>query len=92
MMSEALLRVLPIPAGTLRSGPNALEINGDRSGVSDDIEVSDIAIGRVPVSRLLTQATIPVEATAENGPLPVKFTVVDAEGFLVPLAGGVIRG
>ena len=79
-----MLRVLAIPAGTLRSGRNTLEIMGDSSGFSDDIELRDIRIEAMPVPEWLGQATVTVDSAGEQGSMPVKISVVDREGSLVP--------
>lgn len=79
-----MLRVLAIPGGTLRNGRNTLVIMGDSSGFSDDIELRHIRIQPVPVAQWLGQAAVTIDGAGEQGPMPVKISVVDREGSLVP--------
>lgn len=79
---RSMLRILPVPAGTLRSGSNELRIAGEAGAFSDDIEIADVRLEPLPVSKLLTQATVDVAASEA---MPLKLTVADARGSLVPL-------
>ena len=79
-----MLRLLPIPADTLRNGQNTFAITGDPGSVSDDIEITEIRIEPAPVRELLTESTIALKVTGEDGAMPVKVTIVDGRGFLVP--------
>jgi hypothetical protein len=72
-----------VPAGLLRAGGNTLEIGAAAGRTSDDIEVSDLRIARRPPGELLREATVRVDA---GGTAPVRITVVDARGSLVPIA------
>jgi hypothetical protein len=79
-----MLRMLPVPANTLRSGSNTFSITGEPGAVSDDIEITGVRIEPVPANKLLTEATIAVKVTGADVAMPVKLTIVDAHGFLVP--------
>lgn len=81
-----MARVLPIPANLLRSGPNTLEIKGEPGRFSDGIEIKEIRIEPVPVHSWLTQTSVSVKVLTDGAPAPVRLTVVDAEGSLVPFA------
>ena len=83
---RSMIRVLPIPAGTLRSGSNELQIAGDASGFSDDIEISDIRIEPLPVAEWMAQSTLAIDAAGDERPMPLKITVTDRDGSLVPFA------
>jgi hypothetical protein len=74
--------MLTVPAGVLRNGGNALEISAQNAPVSDDIELRDIRLLSLPRAELLRQSTVLVE----TGSLPVRITIVDSDGALVPLA------
>jgi hypothetical protein len=79
-----MLRLLPVPANTLRNGQNTFAITGDPGPVSDDIEITEVRIEPAPARELLTEATIALKVTGEDGAMPVKVTIVDERGFLVP--------
>lgn len=81
-----MVRTLPIPANLLRSGSNTLEIKGERGRFSDDIEIKEIRIETLPVHTWLTQTSVSVRVLTDGAPAPVRLTVVDAEGSLVPFA------
>jgi hypothetical protein len=79
-----MVRMLPVPANTIRDGSNTLAITGDAGLVSDDIEITEVRIEPVPTNKLLTEATIAVRVTGLGGAMPVKLRIVDEHGFLVP--------
>lgn len=81
-----MVRLLAIPSGLLQAGSNTLTVSGRAAKLSDDIEVRDIRIEPLPVAELLRQATVEVEVGSSEGPLPLRVTVVDAAGSLVPVA------
>ena len=83
---RSMLRMLRVPVNLLRTGSNTLQITGEAGGASDDIEITDIRLESMPVTQLLTEATVDVTVTGENGSMPVKVTVVDSAGSLVPFA------
>jgi hypothetical protein len=74
--------VLPIAAKLLRSGTNKLEVESVGGAVSDDIEVSDIRVLSKAVTSLMRESTVSVKVAPS---MPVRITVVDALGFLVPI-------
>lgn len=82
-----MLLVLPIPAGTLKSGPNTVQITGQPGRFPDDIELRDLRIEDLSPHELQQQARVNIAVTGESGPLPVRITVVDDKGSLVPFAG-----
>ncbi len=77
---------LAVPAGVLRNGSNTLEIAPGPGPTSDDIEVRELQLYPQPVAGFLRQSSVTVETEAEGGPMPVRITVVDSQGVLVPLA------
>ena len=81
---RSMLRILPIPANALKNGINTVQIEGEAAGFSDDIEIADIRIEQLPVDKFLRAATVSISATAEDGPMPLRLTIVDKEGALVP--------
>lgn len=83
---RSMLRVLRVPANLIRSGSNTLRIECEAGTVSDDIEITDIRVESIPVNDFLSQAKVGVTVTGENGAMPVKLTVVDSHGSLVPFA------
>jgi hypothetical protein len=83
---RSMLRMLRVPVNLLRTGSNTLQITGEAGGTSDDIELTDIRLESMPVTQLLTEATVDITVTGENGSMPVKVTVVDSAGSLVPFA------
>ncbi len=87
---ERDLRILlAVAAGSVKSGENTLEIGAAGSSrLSDDIEVSEIALFSEPVSEFLSEGTVEVETeVAGSGDrVPVRITVVDVAGALVPLS------
>jgi hypothetical protein len=80
-----MLRVLAIPARTLRSGSNRLEITSKPANFSDDVEIRDLRMESVPVADLQRQATIDVAVLCDQGKMPVRVTVVDRNGSLAPI-------
>lgn len=81
-----MLRTLAVPPGLLRAGSNRLRITGKPGRFSDDIEIRDLRIEDVPPSELQRQSTIDVAVTGESSSMPLRITVVDGKGSLVPLA------
>jgi hypothetical protein len=81
-----MVQLLPIPAGLLRTGDNDVTVSGKTARISDDIEIRDIRVDPLPVRELLRQATVDVNVTSAGVPLPVRVTVTDGNGSLVPLA------
>ncbi|HYP05006.1 MAG TPA: CehA/McbA family metallohydrolase, partial [Bryobacteraceae bacterium] len=77
--------LLPVPAGVLRAGANELRIAGKPSSFSDDIQVRDIRIHDASASDLQREATVDVTVTGDDRGMPVRITVVDDQGSLVPL-------
>jgi hypothetical protein len=75
-----------VPAGTLMNGGNALEISGLKARFSDDVELKSIRLVRQPVSDYLRQARVAIETETDGERLPVRITVVNAEGSLFPIA------
>ncbi|MBI1898201.1 MAG: CehA/McbA family metallohydrolase, partial [Acidobacteria bacterium] len=74
--------LLVVPPGALHAGANTLEIATASGRVPDDIEIREARLYPQPVRELLREATVSVDA----GELPVKITVVDSSGALMPLA------
>lgn len=81
-----MIRVLAIPNGVLRTGANSVQIGNEGQGFSDDIEISDIRIKPVSVSQLLAEATVSISVLSDNKPAPVRLTIVDANGSLMPFS------
>ncbi|AMY08222.1 hypothetical protein LuPra_01415 [Luteitalea pratensis] len=82
-MEADLVQVLPVPAGTLRTGPNTLRVSSTTP--SDDVVIHDVRLEPVPVARLLT-SSLGVRVTGGDAqPLPARVTIVDANGALTPL-------
>ncbi|HYI95363.1 MAG TPA: CehA/McbA family metallohydrolase [Bryobacteraceae bacterium] len=81
---RSMLRILPIPTNTLKNGTNTLQIEGEAEGLSDDIEIANLRIEPFPVERFLSAATISISAAGEGGPMPLRLTIVDKGGTLVP--------
>ena len=80
-----MVRILPVPAGVLRQGENQLRIASKPGTFSDDIEISEVRLQHLSARQLQTQATVDVSAVVENGEMPVRITVVDGDGYLVPV-------
>jgi hypothetical protein len=74
---------LPVPAGTLRDGPNLLSVSLRSATTSDDIELRDIRMYAIGRDQFLRDATLTVDTGANT---PARITVVDAAGVLVPFA------
>lgn len=81
-----LVRVLAVPARVLRTGSNTFSIAPEAGAPPDDIEITELRIEPVPVRELLSEATLTVRVSADGGPMPVKLTLVDSDGFLAPFA------
>lgn len=81
---RAMIRTFAIPPGTVRQGPNELEIRGEAAGISDDIEVRDVRIVPHPMNAWLGETALAVDVGSGGRQIPVKITVVDAEGSLFP--------
>ena len=81
-----------ISAGLLRAGNNTLEIAGAGARFSDDVEITAVRLVAQPLDEYLreTRVLLETEVVDEPGPVPVRITVVDAEGSLVPLSA--LRG
>ena len=78
---------LPIPAGTLVSGPNnRLRIEQDvgRRAVPDDIRVGEIALDSRAMSHVLNESSVQIEVVdgATEQLLPARITIVDRDGVL----------
>jgi hypothetical protein len=69
-----------IPAGVL-TGANTLDVACAGCAFSDDIELREIRIVPIPRDEWLSQSRVAVDA----GALPLRITVVDSAGVLVPL-------
>ena len=81
---RSMLRILPIPANALKNGINTLQFEGEAEGFSDDIEIAGVRIEPLPVDRFLRAATVSISAAGEDGTMPLRLTIVDKEGALVP--------
>ncbi len=85
-MEQALVHTLPVPARTLRDGPNSLTI-APASKADDDIVVDELILDPRPRREALGRSAIDVRVTdAETGRgLPCRLTIVDRHGGLAPL-------
>jgi hypothetical protein len=81
-----MVQMLAVPAGVLQAGSNTLRIECEKPRFSDDIEVRDIRLEPLSRSEYLRQATVNVRVAEAGQPLPVRITVVDRQGWLVPFA------
>jgi predicted metal-dependent phosphoesterase TrpH len=79
-----LRTVFAVPPRVLRDGENLLEIAVQNAAASDDVELSDIRLFPTALDQFLRQSTIVVDTGAKA---PVRITVVDRYGALVPLTG-----
>lgn len=78
--------VLPVPAGRLIDGENALVIEA-AGRAPDDIRVGEIALDGRPVKEVLSEATVEVTVReevrpGERVPVPCRLTVLGARGAL----------
>lgn len=76
---------LPIPAGKLKDGENALRIEQDPgSKLADDVRVGQIVLHSRPVKDVLAQASVQVELrdADSGGRLPGRLTIVNEAGAL----------
>jgi hypothetical protein len=80
-----MLRILAVPPGALRAGSNRLQITAKPGNFSDDIEVCDLRIEDVSPADLQRQSIIDITVSGERGPMPVRISVVDKTGSLVPV-------
>jgi len=75
---------LPIAAGALMTGENALRIESPGRGAqaADDIRVGEIRIEPSPLGEVLAEATLEIEVldADTNQPLPARITVADQNG------------
>jgi len=75
---------LPIPPGRLGDGENVLRIESPARGPqnADDIRVGEIQLHSRPVAEVLSEATLDLAVVDEGSgrPLPVRLTIVDANG------------
>lgn len=86
MLSQPLVRALPVKAGLLRAGENTLTIARGASRLADDIVVSEIALEPAPRSAVLSAGLVVQVADAGSAAsLPCRITVVDERQALVPL-------
>ena len=83
---RSILRVLPIPPNVLNNGNNTLQFEGEAEGFSDDIEISGLRIDPLPVDAFLRAATVSISASDKTGGMPLKLTIVNKDGALVPFA------
>jgi hypothetical protein len=81
---RVMRRALPVPASVLRAGENWLEIEG-KSPASDDIELSEVRLIARPLREYARESLVHVETMTDGERLPVRITVADAQGVLVPL-------
>lgn len=76
---------LPIPAGKLKDGENALRIEQEPGGkVADDVRVGEIMLHPRPVKDVLAQTSVRVELrdADSGGRLPGRLTIVNEAGAL----------
>lgn len=78
---RTMVRVLPIPPGTLKNRGNILEILPEKPRFPDDISIEEMGIEAMPVAALLSQAAVSIAVTPA---MPLRITVADARGALVP--------
>ena len=84
-MEQNLVHTLPLPAGALHDGENALSIHPPQEG--DDIVVGEIQLDQRPPKEALNQASLEISVVDSNShqALPCRITLVDKEGALAPL-------
>jgi hypothetical protein len=84
-MEEPLVLALPVPAGSIRDGENALTI-GLAAG-DDDIIVARVELESRPLAEALGEATLDVHVSdaGSHVPIPCRITVVNERGELAPL-------
>ena len=76
---------LPIPAGTLVAGENALRIE-QVGKASDDIRIGAIILDDRPVEQTLSEASVEIEVREADQPIPCRLTIVTADGALMTVA------
>ena len=78
-----MLVYLPLPAGAVQEGKNALRISQDGSGKQpvDDIRVGEILLHPVTRQQLLQEATVEIEVVdeASGQALPSRITIVNPQ-------------
>ncbi len=83
-----LVLALPVPAGTLKAGQNALHVEqqtGPRAA-PDDIRLGEITLDSRPLQDVLSEASLNITITEESkGSTPCRITFVDEHGSLTPL-------
>lgn len=86
LSEEPLWQTLEVGAGLLRNGENVLEIAPPSGG--DDILVGPISLASEPFPELMSRAAVDVAVTdaSSRREIPCRVTVVDNDGFLVPLS------
>lgn len=85
---------LPIPANVLKDQENLISIASANSAkiTCDDIRVGQLRLFRRPLQEVLSEATLNLTLTdlTSKEPMPCRFTLMDAQGSLVPL--GTVSG
>ena len=78
-----VVHTLEVPSGTLLDGENVLEIIGPKS--IDDIVLDRMELHLGNLADCLSGGGLKVAVTEDGQPVPCRITIVDADGFLVPL-------
>jgi hypothetical protein len=73
---------VPIPAGRLAAGENALAIE-QVGKASDDIRVGEVTLDDRPVEQVLVESSVEVEVAQAGKPTPCRITIVNADGALM---------
>jgi hypothetical protein len=73
---------MPIPAGRLAAGENALAIE-QVGKASDDIRVGEITLDDRPVEQVLVESSAEIEVAQAGIPIPCRITVVNPDGALM---------
>lgn len=77
---------LPVPAGLLAEGENEIAVEGRPADPPDDIRVGDFRILPRPLAEAVGEAQLQVLVLETGRAVPARVTVIDAEGYLPPLA------
>ena len=85
-MEQAVILVVPIPAGVLKDGRNVLSILPPTE--PDDVLVGEFKLDPRPLSEALAQAVLNIQVVdkSSGSGIPCRITVTDMQNALVPFA------